>query len=110
MKRKVVYVCSPLKGNYEKNIVKANLYCRYAYEKGCIPLAPHVIFTQFLDDTKKTERKVGREMGLQLLEKCDAIWVFGSLISEGMKAEIDYAKTHGIKIKHIKEEDLEDWH
>ena len=36
MKRKVVYVCSPLKGNYEKNIVKANLYCRYAYEKGCI--------------------------------------------------------------------------
>lgn len=109
MERKIVYVCSPLKGNYEKNTVKANLYCRYAFEKGCIPLAPHVIFPQFLDDRKKTERKQGMDMGLQLLKRCDELWVFGSLISEGMKAEIEFAKANKIKTRHIKEEDLEDW-
>lgn len=109
MSRKLVYICSPLKGNIERNIVKANLYSRYAYEKGCLPLASHVIFTQFLDDKKPKERTDGMEMGKQLLEMCSEIWVFGSKISEGMKAEIELAKEMDITIRYIKEEDLEAW-
>lgn len=59
--RKIIYVCSPLKATAEKtmqeNIDYANKCCKYVYLKGHMPLAPHTIFTQFLDDTIEVERK-----------------------------------------------------
>ena len=103
MGRKIVYICSPLRRSYEKNIVKANLYSRFAYEQGCLPIAPHVIFPQFLDDDNKAERRVGMDMGLQLLDLCKEIWVFGTKISEGMKAEIEKAKMKRILIRYFSE-------
>jgi hypothetical protein len=42
--------------------------------KAVFPLAPHVIFTTFLDDTVLEERAVGLDLGLELLEKCDELW------------------------------------
>lgn len=66
-----------------------------------MPLAPHIIFPQFLDDEKKSERKAGMDMGLQLLELCDELWVFGPRISEGMKAEIELARKLGKPTKYI---------
>lgn len=103
MGRKIVYICSPLRRSYEKNIVKANLYSRFAYEQGCLPIAPHVIFPQFLDDENMTERRAGMDMGLQLLDICSELWVFGTRISEGMKAEIEKAKMKGILIRYFSE-------
>ncbi len=97
--RKTVYICSPLRGACEANIIRANLYSRYAYEQGCLPIAPHAIFTQFLDDHEPSERKAGMQMGLQLLEKCDELWAFGLRITEGMKQEIEAAKKLGIKTR-----------
>lgn len=41
------------------------------------------IFTQYLDDNKPEERKKGMQMGLDLLDHCDELWVFGNNISEG---------------------------
>lgn len=106
-KRKLCYICSPLRGDEKGNIVKANHYSRYAYQCGYLPIAPHTIFTQYLDDTKGSERKGAMDMGLQLLGLCDELWVFGTLISEGMKREIDFARGKGIQIKSFKA-DMED--
>lgn len=103
-KRKIVYICSPLRFSYERNKIKANLFQRYAYEKGCLPLAPHIIFPQFLDDETKVERRAGMEMGLQLLELCDELWVFGPRISEGMKMEIELARKLGKHTKYVNED------
>ena len=103
MKRKIVYICSPFRKNYQQNTVKANLYSRFAYEKGYLPVTPHVIFPQFLDDEKKSERKAGTEMGLQLLDMCNELWAFGHSVSEGMKSEIDKAKEKGILIRYFTE-------
>ena len=87
MKRqKIVYICSPLRGDLERNIAKANFYSRFAYEQGCIPIAPHAIFTQFLNDGNPNERKSGMAMGLELLDRCDELWAFGPLISDGMNS------------------------
>lgn len=106
-KRKVVYICSPLKGDRQRNIVRANYFSRFAYEKGCMPIAPHVIFSQFLSDDKDKERTAGRTMGLQLLEVCEELWVFGPYISEGMKKEIEYARHKGMTTRYFSE-DLEE--
>ena len=48
---KLAYICSPCRGDYEKNIIKAQEYCREAMNDGLLPLAPHVYFTQFVDDS-----------------------------------------------------------
>ena len=94
MRKKLVYICSPCRGDIEKNIEKAQRYCREAVElwDDVIPIAPHVYFTQFLDDTKPEERAAGMDMGLSLLAMCDELWVYGiENPSEGMRNEIEYA-------------------
>ncbi len=88
---KMVYICSPLRGDIETNIQRANRYCWFAARQEVIPLAPHTIFTQFLDDNDAEEREAGIYLGLQLLDRCDEVWVFGEKISEGMTREIERA-------------------
>lgn len=46
MKR--VFICSPFRGAEEKNVELARKYARFAYEKGCLPVVPHLYFPQFL--------------------------------------------------------------
>lgn len=102
MSKKLVYICSPCRGDYEKNIREARGYCEAVIKNypDVIPIAPHIYFTQFLDDTKPTERSLGMEAGLALLDMCDEIWVYGlNNPSKGMQAEIDYALKNGIKIR-----------
>lgn len=96
-----IYVCSPLRGDIDVNINKAINHCRFVYAEGGIPLAPHTIFTQFLNDDIPEERVAGIEMGIQLLLKCDELWAFGDKISEGMAVEMAAAKTLGLKLKRF---------
>lgn len=100
---KLIYVCSPLKSNnvssYNNNIKSAIRYCRYVSAKGHIPFPPHLYFTTFLDDSIASERKVGMDMGLDMLRKCDELWAFGETISEGMRAEILLATRLNIPIR-----------
>lgn len=97
----MIYVCSPYRGDIEKNTAFARKCCKSICNSGEIPIAPHLYFTQFLDDTDDRERKMGMQFGLQLLDLCCAVWVFGNTISEGMKAEIEYAIQHGKVVKYI---------
>ena len=94
---KKVFVCSPLKGNTEENIRKAKRYCTYVVACGYLPVAPHVYFTTFLEDSNAEEREIGMTMGLELLLLCDELWIFGKE-SEGMKTEIMQASKQGIMI------------
>lgn len=43
----VVYICSPYSGNIRLNTANARRYCRYAVDKGCIPLATVNIMKQY---------------------------------------------------------------
>lgn len=99
IKLKFVYICSPLRGDVKENIKKANEYCREEALKGNCPIAPHCIFTQFLNDNILEERKLGIEMGLNLLTRCDEILVCGNKITEGMQMEIKKALQLGIRIR-----------
>ena len=88
---KIVFVCSPFQGKQE-NIDKAKQYCKYVLERGYIPLAPHVYFSQFMDDRNPEDRRKALEMNKRLMEFCDELWVFGDEMTEGMKEEIGYFK------------------
>ena len=84
----------------EANRRKANEYCAHAAKMGVIPLAPHTIFTQYLDDTLPDQRQQGLEMGLELLRHCDELWVCGDVISEGMRGEIAFAARYNILTRY----------
>ncbi|MDR3587332.1 MAG: DUF4406 domain-containing protein [Desulfosporosinus sp.] len=97
----MVYICSPLRGNVERNIAKAVGYCRFATTRGVLPLAPHIIFTQFLDDEVSGERELGLQLGLEILKHCSELYVFGDRVSDGMSGEIKVANQLGIPIQYF---------
>lgn len=87
-----VYICSPYRGDVERNTQGAQRYCRFAVHEGCLPIAPHLLFPQFLDEDNEKDREKGLDMGLRLLKDCAEIWVFGDEATEGMQQEILLAK------------------
>ena len=103
MKPTIVYICSPYAGDIDHNVSRARGYCRLAVTEGCIPLAPHLLFPQFLDDDDPEQRKQGRYFALVLLGFVDELWVFGDRISEGMALEIKMAEKRGIPIRRFNE-------
>lgn len=54
-------------------------------------MIPHLYFPTFLDENNPGERMTGIEMGLELMDACDEVYVFGFDITEGMKFELAHA-------------------
>lgn len=102
--RPIVYICSPLSGNVERNQENARRYCRYAVDSGYIPIAPHLFFPQFMSDENKKERSLALFMDIALLSKCAELWVFGDTVSRGMSLEIERAKRKCQPIRYFTEE------
>lgn len=99
--RPLVYVCSPFSGDTEANIKNARRYSRFAVERGYIPLAPHLLFPQFLNDNDMTERELGLHFGNVLMSRCAEVWVFGETISAGMDAEIRRARRKNYRLRYF---------
>ncbi len=97
--RPLVYVCSPYSGDTLKNTENARRYSRFAFEQGRIPIAPHLLFTQFLDDHNPIEREMGMHFGNVLMSLCREVWVFGDIISPGMDAEIRRARWKNYRLR-----------
>lgn len=101
--RPLVYICSAFSGDEEGNAEKARKYSRFAVDSGAIPLAPHLLLPQFMDEGD--ERELAMFMDLVFLGKCEEVWVFGSEVwlSEGMRAEIGKAERRDMKIRYFTE-------
>lgn len=97
--RPLVYIASRFAGDTERNTERAQGYCRFAVSKGCIPIAPHLHYPQFMDDSDREQRELGLFFALVLLGKCDELWVFDKP-SDGMTREIAKAKKRGMPIKY----------
>ena len=78
--RPLVYICSPYSGDVAGNVENARRYCRFAFEQGFIPIAPHLLFTQ-------------------LMSQCREVWVFGKIVSPGMDAEIRRARWKNYRLR-----------
>lgn len=109
-KKVLIFVCSPYRGNIEANTAYAIRACKYVVKCGYIPIAPHLYFTRFLDDSDSYERNSGLEAGLELLSRCAGIWVFGEKVTEGMEKEISYAKRSNrlTSIKYVTDKELDE--
>lgn len=102
--RPIVYVCSPYSGDTVGNTQKAQQYCRFAVDSHCIPLAPHLLFPQFMADDDPEEHDLAMFMDIALLSKCAELWVFGERITEGMNEELRYAQRKNKPIRYFTED------
>ena len=98
---KLVYIASAYVGNIEKNIKDAQRYCLDAMKKGYVPVAPHLLYPQFLDDSDPGQRNIGMQAGLELLTRCDELWIYGAEVTPGMSREIAFAKGLGIGVRRM---------
>lgn len=106
-KSKLVYIASPFAGDIEGNIAFARRACLYAIAAGNTPIAVHLLYPLLLNDVDPTQRETGLRCGLDVLERCDELWVCGDRISSGMQREIAHAIEQDITIHHIPREEIE---
>ena len=97
--RPLVYICSPFSGDVPGNTQKAIRYSRFAVDSHAIPIAPHLLFPLFMDE--ETERDLAMFMDMVILGRCEELWVFGGMVSAGMKAEIDKAKRKNMAVRYF---------
>lgn len=102
--RPLVFICSPYTGNIKRNVHRAQEYSRFAVSQNTIPIAPHLLFPQFLDDGDSDQRSLGIFMGLVLMGKCHEVWVFGTQITRGMALEIEKARERGKPIRYFSDQ------
>jgi hypothetical protein len=57
-----------------------------------------------MDDTNPQERELGLFFGNALMSKCSEVWVFGSVISPGMQAEIKRARWKNYRLRYFTED------
>ncbi len=99
--RPLVYICSPFSGDVVYNTERTREFCRFALDSGQIPLAPHLMFPQFMEDSVKEERELALFMDIVLMGKCDEVWVLADRISNGMQAEIEKATKRHQKVRYF---------
>ena len=102
--RPIVYICSPYSGDVDANTAAARRYSRFAVEQGYIPIAPHLLFPQFLDDDNPKERQLGLFFGNAIMSKCSEFWVFGDTITSGMEEEIERAGWKNYRVRYFTNE------
>lgn len=100
-----IIIESPYAGDKEA-ILKNENYARAAalscLEKGEIPFASHILYTQkgILDDTKPAQRRLGIEAGLLFGTICNKSVMFSDLgMTEGMIEGIEKAKKLGREVE-----------
>lgn len=100
--RPLVYICSPYAGDVQQNTENARRYSRFALLRNTIPLTPHLLYPQFMDDSNPAERQLAQhKINYVLVGKCDELWVFGSVLSSGMEYEVSIAKKRRMKIRYF---------
>lgn len=93
---KIVYICSPYRGHVNENLEIARKASRFAVDAGCLPIAPHLLLPQFMDE--ETERQQALDLNLCILDICQELWIIGDKLTEGMKFEISNASARGLRI------------
>lgn len=101
----LVYVASPYAGDTDLNTKNAVRYCRFAAESNAVPFAPHLFLPLFVSE--ETERGLAMQMNKVFLGRCDQLWVFGNKITDGMAAEITWARQMGMPIRFFDEKCVE---
>ena len=91
-KGEIIIIESPYAGQVERNLIYARRAMRDSLNRGEIPFASHLLYTQpgILDDLNPDERKIGIEAGYAFWPHAFTLAVYQDYgISPGMKGAVD---------------------
>ena len=100
-KRKLIYLAHPVSPygdrTLEMNLQQAEAWLRWAIlTKDVYAIAPYIGMCYALDEDDPQHRLKGLEIDMEVLGRCDELWLCGEKITEGMKVERSYAGSCGI--------------
>ena len=95
---KVVYLCAPLHGDVKANMEFARQKANEELAAGNIPVCPHFLMPPSVKINQPKQVQAAQEMGMQMLESCREIHVFGEEWTDRMWAEINRATQLGIPV------------
>lgn len=107
--RPLVYVCSPFAGDTRANVALARCFSAALVERGCIPVTPHLLFPQFMDDADPDARELAMFMGRIVMSKCEQVWIYAPQVSAGMHEEARWARHLDLPITFVNH-DFEEIH
>ncbi len=94
---RLVYLCHAFRSAPTGNAESIRQICRQIAAESVLPLAPQLLFPQFMNE--KTDRDRALSYCLRLIGLCDEVRVFGAP-TEGMRMEIEEA--HRLRIPVVK--------
>lgn len=95
-----IYICSPYRGDIARNRLYASQCAVEVAKQGHVPVVPHLLFTDALDDNDHDQRREGIRLAEDLLLRCDEVWVYAAYgISEGMADEMLLAWSRNIPLE-----------
>ena len=102
-----IYVCSRYRAKttlkFAEQLRHTKEISRIIVIGGFDVIVPHLYYTEFLDDSIESERKIGIESATRLVGICDAVFVsIRDGVSEGMESEISTAKENSKTIYYFR--------
>lgn len=100
---------APTRGGIVRNVYYTMLAVRDSLERGEVPYASHLFYTQMLDDNTPHERQLGIDAGLIIGRLAELTAVYVDLgVSRGMEYGIESAKKAGrsVEIRRLFDEQL----
>lgn len=97
--RKLIYVCQPLDISLE-NIKKAKHYCEFLTGLGYHPFSPVLYYSTFLDLNKKKDRYLALLYAIDMIKKCDSVFIFSNKVTSAMYAELEAADLYEKPVKY----------
>lgn len=98
---KVVFIAHAYRGDPEVNLFDTERYIRLAIQEGQHPCCPWYAMVRSLDDMDESIRRKGLAANLEILSRCDILWVCGKEISSGVSEEIHRAEGLRLPVVYV---------
>ena len=105
----MAFIWAPFDGDADKYAEMVRPWCLFAYKKGYIPIAPHMMFSRIWPGTDEDSEVMRCMNAANLMLKCDEFWVIatGDLpVKNHMMFELINALKRGKPTRFLKEDDM----
>ena len=103
---RIVYVAAPLNAptreGIEVNRARASRWVAWAARQGVAPIATWITLSGQWDESPEN-RERGLRIDFALIERCDALWLVGGRVSQGMRLEAEHARIFGVPVVDLTE-------
>ncbi|MFA6397322.1 MAG: hypothetical protein WDK96_00550 [Candidatus Paceibacterota bacterium] len=99
-KMKTVFIAHTISGDIEANIKKVIQICKQLHLSGkIIPIFPSFVWRQYLGKDE-ISKNLAKKVAIEYFRRgmVDELWLYGRILSDGMKEEIILALKYGIKV------------